>query len=73
MDLAGSERLKMSKSSGDTLKETGSINRSLCALGKVITALAEAGRNGTDAGFIPFRDSKLTMLLMDRCETDAST
>lgn len=66
VDLAGSERLKLSRSSGDTLKETGSINRSLCALGKVITALGEAGRGGADAGYIPFRDSKLTMLLMDR-------
>ena len=43
MDLAGSERLKQSKSTGGTMKETGSINRSLMALGKVITALSEAG------------------------------
>ena len=43
VDLAGSERLKQSKSTGGTMKETGSINRSLMALGKVITALSEAG------------------------------
>lgn len=43
VDLAGSERLKQSKSTGGTMKETGNINRSLMALGKVITALSEAG------------------------------
>jgi len=39
VDLAGSENLKHTKSSGDTLKETGSINKSLFTLGKVISAL----------------------------------
>jgi hypothetical protein len=44
--------------------ETGSINRSLMALGKVISALSEhGGRAG--AAHIPYRDSKLTKLLMD--------
>jgi hypothetical protein len=65
VDLAGSERLKQSKSSGDTMKETGSINKSLFALGKVISALGEG--KGSDPGnlYIPYRDSKLTKLLMD--------
>ncbi len=35
VDLAGSERLKESKSTGDMARETGAINRSLFALGKV--------------------------------------
>ena len=40
MDLAGSERLKESKSEGDRLKETQCINTSLSALGNVIMSLA---------------------------------
>jgi hypothetical protein len=64
VDLAGSERLKASKSAGIMQTETGSINRSLMALGKVISALSEhGGRAG--AGHVPYRDSKLTKLLMD--------
>jgi len=62
VDLAGSERLKASRSANENLKETGNINRSLFVLGKVIAALAEGGEIGTH---IPYRDSKLTKLLMD--------
>ena len=40
MDLAGSERLKESGSTGQRLEETKSINGSLSALSKVIMALA---------------------------------
>lgn len=61
VDLAGSERLKESKAKGDMIKETGNINRSLFTLGKVISSLTD---KKTDK-FIPYRDSKLTMLLMD--------
>ncbi len=63
VDLAGSERLKETKSKGEMLKETGNINRSLFTLGKVISSLSEKKK---EAGkHIPYRDSKLTMLLMD--------
>lgn len=48
--------------SGEALKETGHINKSLFALGKVISSLADSRRRG---GHIPYRDSKLTRLLMD--------
>lgn len=61
VDLAGSERLKDSKSSGNTMKETSSINRSLFMLGNVISALAD-GQSGPR---VPYRESKLTKLLMD--------
>ena len=60
--MAGSERLKESKSHGDMIKETGNINKSLFTLGKVISGLTD--RKNKQA-FIPYRDSKLTMLLMD--------
>jgi hypothetical protein len=68
VDLAGSERLKETRSTN--AEETSNINRSLLTLGKVISALA-ASSTGSSAGatnishFIPYRDSKLTKLLMD--------
>jgi kinesin family protein 12 len=61
VDLAGSERLKESKSHGELVKETGNINRSLFTLGKVINGLSDRKAKS----YIPYRDSKLTMLLMD--------
>ncbi|POM61858.1 Kinesin-like protein [Phytophthora palmivora] len=66
VDLAGSERLKETKS--NNAEETSNINRSLLTLGKVISALAaSSGGNSTanTSHFIPYRDSKLTKLLMD--------
>jgi len=61
VDLAGSERLKDSQSAGEAMRETANINRSLFMLGKVISALA-AGAKGA---LVPYRESKLTKLLMD--------
>lgn len=61
VDLAGSERLKESHSEGAALRETAAINRSLFMLGKVISALS-AGAKGAS---VPYRESKLTKLLMD--------
>jgi hypothetical protein len=62
VDLAGSEKVKESKATNDTFTEALSINKSLLTLGKCITALADPK---TRNGHIPFRDSKLTRLLMD--------
>mmetsp|Transcript_23870 Transcript_23870/g.23788 ORF Transcript_23870/g.23788 Transcript_23870/m.23788 type:complete len:301 (-) Transcript_23870:1027-1929(-) len=64
VDLAGSERLKETKSKGVMLKETGNINKSLFTLGKVISCLADSKKKKSDK-HVPYRDSKLTMLLMD--------
>jgi kinesin family protein C1 len=58
VDLAGSERLSHSGATGDRLKETQNINRSLSCLGDVIGALGQ----GKDGGHIPYRNSKV------RCE-----
>lgn len=60
VDLAGSERVKKSRSTGERLHEAKYINSSLSALGKCINALSQEGGR---AGFVPFRDSKLTRLL----------
>ena len=67
VDLAGSERLKQTQSDGVTLKETGNINQSLFTLGKVISALGSVKHKNKskDSKFVPYRDSKLTKLLMD--------
>ena len=61
VDLAGSERLKETKTKGHMVKETQQINKSLFTLGKVISLLSKK----TEKTYIPYRDSKLTMLLMD--------
>ena len=57
VDLAGSERVKKSEVSGEAFKESVSINSSLSTLSKVLSGLANKQMH------IPFRDSKLTMLL----------
>ena len=57
--------MKDSKSEGVMLKETANINKSLFVLGKVISALAERDSSGVTSAHIPYRDSKLTKLLMD--------
>lgn len=57
VDLSGSERLDKSGASGDRLKETQSINKSLSSLTDVFVAKAEGRPH------IPFRNSKLTYLM----------
>jgi hypothetical protein len=57
--LYSSERASKSNATGDRLKEAQNINKSLSALGNVISAL------GAKNSHIPYRDSKLTYLLKD--------
>ena len=67
VDLAGSERVKKSGAEGDTLKEAQAINKSLSALGDVISALASEQQH------IPYRNHKLTMLMSDSLGGNAKT
>ena len=60
VDLAGSERSTKTGATGDRLKEGIMINKSLSALGNVISALTDA-----KSTHVPYRDSKLTRLLQD--------
>ncbi|XP_056020709.1 uncharacterized protein LOC125672587 isoform X4 [Ostrea edulis] len=62
VDLAGSEKVKDSESTDQTLKESNNINRSLLVLGNCISSLGDAKKR---QGHIPYRDSKLTKLLAD--------
>lgn len=57
VDLAGSERLKRTECSGNTARESISINTGLLSLGNVISSLY------LKKPHVPFRDSKLTRIL----------
>jgi len=63
VDLAGSERQRATGTTGDRLNEAKHINKSLSALGHVISALVE--RSKGNFLHIPHRNSSLTYLLRD--------
>lgn len=67
VDLAGSERVGKTGATAQQLKEANSINKSLSALGDVISALS------SEQSFIPYRNNKLTMLMQDSLGGNAKT
>lgn len=60
VDLAGSEKIAKTKATGKVLKEANHINKSLSFLEQVVLALSKP-----NPGYVPYRQSKLTMLLKD--------
>ena len=69
VDLAGSEKVRLSGSSGVTLDEAKKINQSLSQLNNVIRHLKQKPR----PAHIPFRDSKLTHLLKESLGGNSKT
>jgi len=67
VDLAGSEKTRKTQATGKRLDEAKQINKSLSALGQVISALT------TGKGHVPYRDSKLTRLLSDSLGGNSKT
>jgi hypothetical protein len=67
VDLAGSEKASKTGATGDQMKEAQAINKSLSALGDVISALSKEEK------FIPYRNNMLTMMLQDSLGGNAKT
>ena len=67
VDLAGSERVGKSGVTGDRMKEAQAINKSLSALEQVMLVLQgrQAGGGAKAEVHVPYRNSKLTLLLSD--------
>lgn len=67
VDLAGSERISKTGAEKETMKEGMAINKSLSALGNVISALSSGSKH------VPYRDHVLTQLMQDSLGGNAKT
>ena len=72
MDLAGSEKVGKTGAVGDRLKEAAGINKSLSALGLVISKLADMAM-GKKGIIVPYRDSCLTRILQNALGGNSKT
>ncbi|CAF1220965.1 unnamed protein product, partial [Didymodactylos carnosus] len=73
VDLAGSERANATGATGDRLKEGANINKSLSALGNVISALADLSSGSKRKIVVPYRESVLTKLLQNALGGNSKT
>ena len=73
VDLAGSEKTSQAGTSGDRLAEGNAINKSLSCLGNVITTLADHCTGKNLKTVVPYRDSKLTLMLKDALGGNSAT
>lgn len=79
VDLAGSERIAETEKVKDRIQEAKFINKSLSALGNVISALknkkkpVDKDATPKSSPHIPYRDSKLTHILKDSLGGNALT
>ena len=71
VDLAGTERQSRSEVTGKTLEESCKINLSLFNLSKCFDVMKN-NVNSINKKNIPYRDSKLTMILQENFVTDNS-
>lgn len=67
LNILGSERMDKSGVTGQAMKETQHINKSLSSLGDVMEGLDKKSKH------IPFRNSKLTYLLQDSLGGNSKT
>lgn len=84
VDLAGSEKARLTGAEGQRLKEGGHINKSLLTLTTVISKLADGDKfeASSSSSFsdlshcrshIPYRDSKLTRILQSSLSGNTNT
>lgn len=67
VDLAGSERVGKTGATAERLREAQAINKSLSALGEVISKLSTGDKH------VPYRNNKLTRLMQDSLGGNAKT
>ncbi|RZC32836.1 kinesin-like protein KIF23 [Asbolus verrucosus] len=71
VDLAGSERTNRTKNTGQLLKEASQINKSLMSLRTCLEVLRKNQMTNSNEP-VPYRDSKLTLLLKNFFEGEGS-
>jgi hypothetical protein len=71
--ISGSERASSTGATGDRLKESTNINKSLSTLGNVISALADISSGSKRKIVVPYRESILTKLLQNALGGNSKT